>query len=293
MSVVTGLSIGKIYVDNIEAVQQVSATEAELREKESDVLAWVNEANGGKKSATSFSAIQLYNIAEYKLYHADAYYKLMTGIVNAPMGIKQQMRSEKLHRDGKLVFNKLSPSTSSLSPSVCSQMIYDYSTQTAKINSKGSFDSKSEEIKGIFKLDGYKDYTLEEYKEIFLAEPTKVLAYIISSITCGQKQTSPVTDNGDGTYSFSIAIDGDYLALAGLYYAYEIKFSSGMKDPPKWVDLKMDVTIDSSFNFVSIDYVESYKMNVEGIGMMLVTDVFYDTFEFEDIPELSEVSEVF
>lgn len=291
-SLVTGLTVGKIYVDNLESESIVSALEKDIREENSTIEKWVQEAKKNN-DPTKFTAVQLYNIAEYQLFNADQYYKLMTGTVNAPAGIKQKMRSEKLHvggEDGTLVFNKLSPSTSSLAPSICSQMIYDYSTQGIKINSNGVFDSTSTEIKGIFDKTQFVDYTMDSYKEIFNTEPTKTMPYIISSKTCAQNKVSGIVNNGDGTYSFKIAIDGDYLALAGLNYAYEIKFSSGMKDPPKWVSLEMDIVIDQNFNFVSIDYVEQYKMNAPVIGMATVKDEFFEIFKFKDIPTLEEVT---
>lgn len=288
VAVVTGLAVGKIYVDTIEPIAVVSAKEEDLREKDSDILTWVKRANSGA-SVTSFSAVELYNIAEYKLFNADKYYKFMTGTVFAPMGIKQPMIGEKLHRDGKLVYTKLSPSTSSLSPSICSRIIYDYDTQMIKLNPKGTFDKTTTEIKGVFDENNFQDYTLEKYKETFNTIPTHVLPYVISSKTCGQNKTSAVSTNDDGTFSFRISIDGDYLALAGLYYAYEIKFSSGMQDPPKWVSLTMDVTVDSNFNFSEIKYVEVYKMNVSGIGLMQVTDEFVDRFDFENVPAIEEV----
>lgn len=293
IAMVTGLSIGKIYVDNLEAPSTVSASEDSLREKESDVEEWVARAQSGA-SINSFSVVQLYNIAEYNFRNSNKYFKLMTGIVNAPMGIKQEMRSEKLFRDGVFVYNKLSPSTSSLAPSICSRVIYDTNADTIKIAPKGTFDSNSDTIKGVFDVNSYQDYTMEEYVSIFNASPLNSMPYIISSITLGQNKVSPITENGDGTYTFSIAIDGDYLALAALNYSYEIKFSSGMASPPKWVSLNMIVTIDSDFNFVSIDYNEVYKMNVSGIGMMTVTDEFFDRFYFGDqVPEIdSDIKEV-
>ncbi len=295
IAMVTGLSIGKIYVDNLEAPSTVSADESSLREKQQDVEEWVARAEGGAP-VDSFSVVELYNIAEYKLKNSDKYFKLMTGIVNAPMGIKQEMRSEKLFRDGVFVYNKLSPSTSRLSPPVCSRVIYDTNADTIKIAPKGIFDSNSDVIKGIFDVDSYVDYSMEEYVGIFNTSPLNVMPYIISSITIGQNKVSPITTNDDGTYTFSIAIDGDYLALAALNYSYEIKFSSGMASPPKWVSLNMNITIDSNFNFVGIKYTEVYKMkpNVSGIGMMTVTDEFVDKFYFgDDVPEIdSDVKEV-
>lgn len=291
VAVATGFSVGKIYVDNIEVPTTVSANEEDVREKDTDVKKWVDRASAGA-SATSFTAVELYNIAEYKLYHANKYSKIMTGVVNAPMGIKQQMRSEKFYNNGKFVYNKLSPSTSSLSPSICSQVLYDSNIQKIKINPKGDFDKNSEIIKGIFDKNKYQNYTMEQYKTTFNSVPTKTLSYIVSSITCAQNKLSPVTKNSDGTYTFEISMDGNYLALAGLYYAYEIKFSSGMADYPKWVSLNMTVVIDENFNFKTINYNEVYKMNVSGIGMMQVTDVFVDNFDFVNVPDLTEYLEV-
>ena len=291
VAVATGFSVGKIYVDNIEVPTTVSANEGDIREKDADVKKWVDRANAGA-SATSFTAVELYNIAEYNLYHAEKYSKVMTGVVNAPMGIKQQMRSEKFYDNGKLVYNKLSPSTSSLSPSICSQVLYDSNTQKIKINPKGDFDKDSEIIRGVFDKNKYQNYTMEQYKTIFNSVPTKTLSYIVSSITCAQNKLSPVTKNNDGTYTFEISMDGNYLALAGLYYAYEIKFSSGMADYPKWVSLDLKITIDENFDFKTIDYTEVYKMNVSGIGMMQVTDVFVDNFDFVNVPDLTEYFEV-
>lgn len=302
IAVMTGLAVGKIYVDNLEAPSTVSAEESSLREAEATIKEWVDRAEKREESGESidsFTVVQLYNIAEYKLTHSEDYYsgkffKLMTGVVNAPMGIKQQMRSEKIYDNGTFLYNKLSPSTSSLAPAICSRVVYDKNSGVIKINPKGTFDEGADVITGIFDKNNYDEYTLEEYKSIFNTEPSTVMPYIISTITCGQNKVSPVTKNADGTYSFSIAIDGDYLALAALYYSYEIKFSSGMADPPKWVSLNMNVTIDENFNFVGIDYTEVYKMNVSGIGMMTVTDEFSDQFFFgEDALEIGdEIKEV-
>ena len=69
--------------------------------------------------------------------------------------------------------------------------------------------------------------------------------------------------------------------MAGLYYAYEIKFSSGMGSLPKWVSLEMTVTLDANFNFVQIEYDETYKMNAPVIGWTPVNDKFVDKFEFD------------
>lgn len=293
VAVVTGLSVGKIYVDTIEPDVIVNGTEADYRESEEDILKWVNRAKSGS-AVTSFNQMQLYNIAEYNLYHADGYYKLMTGNVLANAGIvkvNQNMKSEKLFRDGTLVFNKYSPSSGSLAPEICSRMIYNSNTNEIKINKNGTFTNTSGSLESItahFDENDGEVWTMDKYKEIFFTTPDNVMPYIISEKTCAQHKYSPITNNGDGTYTFKILIDGKYLSAAALCYSYEIGFSSG-RGNPTWVSLSMEVTIDSSFNFVTIEYVEQYKVKQQGIGNIPITDTFTDTYRFVDLPELDEV----
>lgn len=289
IAVVTGLSVGKIYVDTLEPSSVVTAKEEELRDKPEVVEALVQRSK--KENISNFTGLELFLIAEYNLNNANEFYKKMTGVVNAPMGIKQNMKGEKLKKNNKLVYNKLSPSTVSLSPSICSRIEYDYNTKEIRLNPKGTFASTdSENMKGLFKEEDFQTLTLEKYLENFNTQPTTILSYIVSSITCGQKQISAVTKNDDGTYSFQVSMNGDYLSLAALYYSYEIKFSSGLPKLPQWVSLDMKLTVDSSFNFKTIEYKETYKMFVSDlIGYMPVTDNFVDNFYFTDVPDFEEV----
>lgn len=295
VALVTGLSVGKIYVSTIEPEEKIIGAEADFRQSEEDILSWVADAKNGK-SVQSFSPVQLYNIAEYNLYHADGFYKLMTGNVLANAGIvkvNQQMKSEKLVRDGKLIFNKYSPSTSSMAPAICTRMVYDYNSGEININKNGTFNDNSsgetKEITATFNDDDFELWSLEKYQDTFFTTPENVMPYIISDQTCAQKKYSPVTDNGDGTYTFTILIDGSYLTAAALCYSYEIAFSSG-RGTPKWVSLSMEVTIDQNFNFVKIEYVENYKVKQEGIGSIPITDTFTDTYRFVDLPTIEEVT---
>ncbi|MGN1201217.1 MAG: hypothetical protein ACI4R8_03015 [Candidatus Caccovivens sp.] len=295
VALVTGLSVGKIYVDTIEPEQKIVGSEVDFRESEDDILSWVNRAKAGT-APSSFSPMQLYNIAEYNLYHSDGFYKLMTGNVLANAGVvkvNQPMKSEKLFRDGKLIFNKYSPSTSSMAPAICTRMIYDSNTNEIKVNQNGVFNDnpsgKSEDITATFDSNGFKQMTLEEYQEIFFTNPSNVMPYIISEKTCAQHKYSPITKNSDGTYTFTILIDGSYLSAAALCYSYEIAFSSG-RGKPTWVSLSMEVTIDSDFNFVKIEYVEQYKVRQEGIGNIPITDTFTDTYRFVDLPSIEYVT---
>ena len=281
IAVVTGVSVGKIYVDSLEVAPIVAASEEALRAND-DVEALVARAKFS--SVTSFTPVELYLIAEHNLNNSPEFYKIMTGTVYATLGITQPMKGERLKTNGKLIYNKLSPSTSSFAPAICSRVIYDYATpDEVTVIPTGTFASTSPDLIGNFNSADADVYTLDEYRETFNTFPTTVLPYIITSITCADADNiSEVTDNGDDTYSFSISLSGSSLAMAGLYYAYEIRFSSGMSDLPSWTSMTMEVTIDSSFNFVEISYNETYRMNAPAIGMTPVTDEFVDRFYFDE-----------
>ena len=295
IAILTGFTIGKMYVDNIDPMSVVSADESSLRESEDTVSKWVEEAKGGKK-ATSFSAVELYNIAEYNLYQADKYYKLMTGkvVAKAPVigDVVQDMRSVKIFNENIFMADKLSPG---FQP-ICTRVIVG-ADNDIRINSKGSFVDGAENITGSFDSNKFEKVSLDKYKEIFNSDPHNVMPYIISNTICSNSETfSDVVDNGDGTFSFSFTLSGDYLALSALCYSYEIKFSSGAVGVPTWKSLTMNVTIDSSFNFKTITYDEVYvvKVPIAGGISSTVIDSFEDNFYFGDeVPEIpNEVKEI-
>ncbi|MDE6583246.1 MAG: hypothetical protein K2K31_01165, partial [Clostridia bacterium] len=248
------------------------------------------------KTPMDFNAVQLFEIAEYYLSQND-FYKVMTGIVNAPMGIKQNMRGVKFKTDGKFVYNKLSPSTNSMSPAIHSQVKFDIGdnneVKEVKINSNVNILNPDNDPKNGYRLSynesDFEVFPIEKYVETFNTQPTSYLPYIISSKVCPASTVSKVKANGDDTYSFEINLSGDYLSFSALYYSYEIKFSSGFEKLPKWDSLKMTVTVDSSFRFVSIGYLEKYKMYVSGLGYMAITDDFIDVFQYDNLPSYQSV----
>ena len=92
VAVITGVAIGSVYVSNIiPSVDTSSLTEATLRDEEGEIERLYNDAISGRK--TSFSAIELYQIGEYKLKNTDYTYfvnalksrKLANRSINAQM----------------------------------------------------------------------------------------------------------------------------------------------------------------------------------------------------------------
>ena len=286
LALATGFSVGKLYVDSLGTEAVVSANEEQLREKDETVEALHQRSL--TSSPENFSALELYLIAEYNLNHAENFYKEMTGTVNA-LVVEQKMKSIKVKNGDILLSNKYSPGSTFVAD-ICTQTIYNYQTNEISINQGTFVDTSVENMKGNFDPAAAVPYTMEEYKEAFNTTPSSVMSYIISSITCQDENFSAVTKNQDGTYSFSITLEGDRLSLAALYYSYEIKFSSGLAKAPSWVSLKMDVTVDENFNFKTIGYDEVYKMSHPLAGSVTVVDDFDEFYLFENVPSIEEVA---
>ncbi len=295
IAMVSGLAVGSIYTESLGATTEITSSEDELRASDEELAELI--ARTKTSAVTDFTAIELYMIAEYNLNNSDKFYKLMTGTVKSAGIVTQKMKSEKLKSDGLLIYNKLSPSSLS-AYAICSRVVYDYDNpDNIKIYSNGNFNKSeseyesAEEIIGIFDENDYTSYTQEEYLEIFNTLPTSsVLQYIISYKTCSDDDASEVVANGDGTYSFTISLSGDSLTLAAYYYSYEIKYASGSSKLPTWKSLTMTVTVDSSFNFVKIDYSEKYEVTIPLFGSPTVVDTFTDYFYFgEDVPSVEYV----
>lgn len=286
VAVATGLSVGKVYLDMTVAPGARSETEAELRASDAEILELYNRSNGAKVS--DFSAIELWQIAEYKLSLQEKFKREMTGYVNSA-GQIVNMKSTKIKNGNILTYEKLSPSKNVLgisTPNICSLITYNYKTPNSiNINTNGVFTDANAESKNLsasFSGAG-QNYTQAQYHEIFNTLPnSSVMPYIISEKTCDSASISAVVDNGDGTYNFEINLSGENLEKAALYYSYEILFSSGYSFP-EWSSAKITVTVDSNFLFKAITYNESYMVyNAPVIGRAGVEDNFVDHFFYGD-----------
>jgi hypothetical protein len=288
----SGYLVGRIYVDSIQPAAVVNATESDLREKSEKVQELCKKADGGA-SVSSFSAVELYLIAEHKLNAADSFYKQTLGTIKQTAGVLNQ-QTDKLKRDGKYVFNKYSPGKVifGIDTEVCSRTIYDYSTESTKVNPKGSFTNKETlgQYTASFNDNNWTTYDVAAYQEEFGTHPTTPNPYIISSTTCVGADVSAVSKTAEGDYTFTIKLSGDMLTLSALYYSKEIAFSGGMGEP-KWVSLEMKVVVGSDFNFKTISYVEEYKVKAPVVGWTPVVDRFTDTYNFDlaTMPTIEEV----
>ena len=215
VAIITGFSVGRIYVGSIDPEIINPYSIEQLVEKDEVVQELVAQSVG--KTPDKFSAVQVYNIAEYNLNRSDKFFKLMEGTVNNSMTGKQNMRSEKIKVGDEYCFNKLSPNPSLSLANVCSQVRYNASSGNISVAENGQWiDTTKEGMKA--KFDKHDIWSEEKYLETFNIGPTTVLPYIISSNVCFEENMSAVKKNSDGTYSFDIELSGDFLTLAASYY---------------------------------------------------------------------------
>ncbi len=291
VALVTGVAVGKLYVDSLPANLVLNTTEAELRDSDEDVLKLVKKSASSRPD--SFSAVELYQIAEYNFKQKDAYYKVTNG--DALSVKKQGLHSEKLLRDGQYIFDNVSPGTIN----VVTRVKHTVGSDIVTRNTKGSFAPGTNKTKGVWDDDDNEIYSVADYTKKFNNHPLNNITYVISSKTCPQGAASKVSKASNGNYTFTIKLSGNYLYYAAIHYSYEIFYTSygiltseAQKKTilPAWKSMEMVVEVDSNFDFVSIKYDEKYVVNTI-FDWQTVNDVFTERFYFDldKIPTIEEV----
>lgn len=286
VAVVTGFSIGKIYLDQTVAPTNVTYNEVELRDSDSEVASLV--AQTSNKGVMDFSAVQLFQIAEYNLSKQNKFRREMTGEVLSA-GQLVNMRSIKIKDGDMLTYYKLSPSKNVMgikTPKICSKISYNLKTERIEVVKDGVFEDNQAAPKDLFASfnSAGEVWSQEDYKKVFNSASPKasIMPYIISDKTVSSENCSQVVDNQDGTYTFEISLSGENLDKAACYYSYEILFSSGYSFP-EWNKVKITVTVDSNFLFKTVEYLELYTVyNVPVMGKSGVQDTFKDVFTYND-----------
>ena len=291
VAITSGMVIGDIYVNSKTPTTDTSSLSEELlRGDQEEIEALYNDALSGRKR--SFSAVELYQIAEYKLQNTSRYVKVLSGLVDTT--IKQNMLSNKIVTENGITYLKMSPSGGNImgvsAPTIAAKIQYNYSSpDEVLINSHGTITGDSIENYEMTLDERYNEvWTTEKYKEEFNTDVTTPLAYIISNITCAEgNYDKNVTLGSDGNYNFKIKVSGNYAIYAALYYRYEVSYFSGYamldgkRNLPAFSEVEFDVVVDSDFNFVRIDYVEKYVLKT-GIIDANVTDYFSDVFYYDE-----------
>lgn len=290
VAVITGVAIGSVYVSNIiPSVDTSSLTEATLRDEDSEIERLYNDAISGRK--TSFSAVELYQIGEYKLKNTDRYVKILSGLVTNRFA-PQYMKAIKTSTEDGIYYLKMSKGKAPMAV----KQIYEYDTPNeiylneTRSNSNILGDSVETYMVDLPESNA-KIISLEDYKAFFNTVPTTPLTYIVSSFTTQEgTYDKDVTLNSDNQYVFNIKMTGEYATYAAFYYSYEISHFAGFSVPttpptsndlPRWESVEMTVTMDSDFTIRSIDYIEKYRVDLILDGVA-VNDDFTDVFYYDD-----------
>lgn len=290
VAVITGVAIGSIYIDGIvPSVDTSSLTEATLRDDEETIKKLYEDAVSGKK--TTFSAVELYQIGEYKLKNTERYVKILSGKVTNRFA-PQYMKAIKTSTEDGIYYLKMSPGTA---PMAVKQR-YEYAKPNevylneTRSNNNITGDSIETYMVNIPENNA-KTISLDEYKSIFNTEPTTPLTYIVSSYTTQEgTYDKDVTLNSDNQYVFNIKMTGEYATYAAFYYSYEIAHFAGFSVPtapptqddlPRWESVEITVTMNSDFTIQSIKYLEKYRVDLI-LNNVAVSDDFTDVFYYDD-----------
>ena len=290
VAVITGVAIGSIYVSGIvPSVDTSSLTEATLRGDEETIKKLYEDAVSGKK--TTFSAVELYQIGEYKLKNTERYVKILSGKVTNRF-TPQYMKAIKTSTEDGIYYLKMSPGTA---PMAVKQR-YEYAKPNevylneTRSNNNITGDSIETYMVNIPENNA-KTISLDEYKSIFNTEPTTPLTYIVSSYTTQEgTYDKDVTLNSDNQYVFNIKMTGEYATYSAFYYSYEIAHFAGFSVPtapptqddlPRWDSVEITVTMNSDFTIQSIKYLEKYRVDLI-LNNVAVSDDFTDVFYYDD-----------
>lgn len=299
VAIISGVAIGSIYVSSLSPEINTSAmTEAELRGDQEEIAKLYEDAISGRK--TSLDAVELFQIAEYKLKQTPRYVKVLSGRVTSGafgINVTQDMLTNKIVTEDGVTYLKMSRTgAEGLAPSMAVKVQYfnDDKDNVYIIETRDKDDILGDNFDNYrLNLDDHEPtkWSIEDYKKFFNTTPDTPLTFIVSNITCQQgNYTKDVKKNADGNYEFEIEITDAYAAYAAYYYSYEIRHYS--EDPipttppttgqlPGWTSIKIKAVVDSDFNFVRIDYTENYSVK-KGIITAPVTDNFSDVFYYDE-----------
>ena len=280
VALATGFSIGKIYLNQNLAPAGSTGSYADFAPTENELQTLYQQSLNGE--VEDFNGMQLFQIAQYKLSVVDKFKCVTLGEVNST-GQIVNMKSVKYKDTNSIAYYKMSPSKSVLgikTPEICAKFDYNTKTQNTKIT-YGSFVTSGPESKDLaatFNGSG-ESWTKDQYVSKFKGTTDQTLVpYIISSKTCLDDNVSQVSNNGDGTYSFTITLSGhEVLRDAALCYTEEIIFTCGYESPSlQWDKVEIKVVVDSNFMFKTIDYYESYTLYSSSIPVLKKAGVVDD-----------------
>jgi len=232
----------KIIDTQNNAFAKILGTNFKEEEKEN----FVETAISKGITPADLSMAENYQLADYNFSNAEKY--LIQGSGEVKTIASQSIYSEKL-RDGN-IYQSINISAGIMSIAEIAQLD---STTNNVVTVKGN------DIKATSAVwNGAKtNYTASQFKETTGGLPN-------TSQTNNNEGQITVIENEDGSkyYQFEIELDIIYSVLN---YIKQIKYTSSLSAYPEFYSIKQTITIDSNWNFVSIDCIENYSIVAFGM----------------------------
>ena len=252
LGILTGFFVGSYYVNNImETNFEFEYTEAEFIVSAVSISKIEAKANGNTPLA--LTATENFVLAEQRLKNAQTVKVISNGQVNT---IVSQTVFAQTYFDGtKYLTEQISSSSMA---KVAKRAVYDTTTGVVSRYQGNVIDATTAEWNS-----EPTNMTYDEYTALCGVRIDGFISYIVSNkTTINKTEVTEITlDNGQKGYSFSLELEPNYSVMN---YREQMKEMSGM-GYPTFTSVKLNVVIDSNWNFVTIQNEESYSIKAFGI----------------------------
>ena len=272
--VLTGVGLGTWYYKNVlssninweSAILERSVYEQSAIDTQNLAL---KKIQNGATLPSDLTLSENYQLALYNFAKATKYTLTATGKI-ATIATQTIFAEKKF--DGK-TYQSITISTGFMNVAERAQMAYNSNSVTI---AKGTDITQNSAT-----WNGQSStYTTQQYKDLSGGLPSSCQNYIISNRTVlndNDEVNIFETEDGQTLYSFTIELDPIYSALN---YIEQIKYTSSLSSYPEFTSIQQTITIDSNWNFVSIEVLEKYSIVAYGMRNSC-TGTLTSTFDFD------------
>ena len=192
----------------------------------------------------------------YNLRHAAAYRTEAYSTVETKVGFisyTQRVETYKDYADGVMICEDIAKS--SLVNSAMQTCFAD-----GRVLWRGPASGRAEDWQGkdtAWAESVPSNYSESEYMRIYGLPSTEFSVYVLNADTV--RECSPVTDNGDGTYTQTFYPDTQ---TAGQYYVRRMKTMGSLSEYPSFNSIEITYTFDGAWNVLAARTVENYAVSM-------------------------------
>ena len=209
----------------------------------------------------------------YKIKHIDSFKVITTGSSTAAGFVKQEVLNTRTVIGEEAMVTTITAGVINNA----TERFFIGDNQNVLYRTATSVDKSS--LTAVFPTNkAPKDVTNEQYISDYGWYPYQLTGYIISNDTYLKDPT--MKKNDDGTYTLSLDLDPDG-DKAPFWYRREILINSSSTMVPEFSKIHLNITINSSWLPIKVNYEESYK--VERIFVISTVTNVTDTFYYDDI----------